>query len=191
MNNKRIFLSYSRTDKNRVTGLGLLLESLGHKVFLDHKTILPGRRWEASLQSGLDDSDVLIVYWTRYAAKSVWVRNEIEYFCTHYSSRSIVPILGDETPLSLLLQAFQASNLFPLVNELLEIKKTLADQKAKPSQIEEEILTRLREAGIELSKKDRKKLLKFLIPAGYLGVATMPLAYISQLGNSAIEVPHK
>jgi hypothetical protein len=187
-NNQTIFLSHSRADKNRVTGLGLLLESLSHKVFLDHKTILPGRRWEASLQSGLDESDVLIVYWTRHAAKSDWVRNEIEYFSTHYPSRSIVPIIGDETPLSQLLHAFQASNLFPFINELLELKKTLTDQKAKPSQIEEALLKRLREAGIELGKNDRKKLLKLFMPAGYLGVAAMPLAYLSQLINSAIEV---
>lgn len=184
----KIFLSYSRADKSRVTGLGLLLESLGHKVFLDHKTILPGRKWVGALQAGLDDSDILVVYWTKNSAKSEWVRNEIEYFITSHPSQPIVPILGDEAPLSELLRPFQASNLFPLVNELLDLKKTLVDRGAKPPEIREAILSRLRQSGIEFNSDEQEKLYRFIGPAVYAEVAITVLSFLFRMGNSSIEM---
>ena len=75
-----VFLSYSRADRRQIEGLASLLEALGHEVFVDHKTIKPGERWEAKLQTGLIDAEVLIVFWTRHSARSDWVRRECEYF---------------------------------------------------------------------------------------------------------------
>lgn len=183
----RIFCSYSSADRSRVTGLGLLLEALGHRVFLDHKTIRPGQKWEASLQAGLDEADILCVYWTRSASKSNWVRNEIEYFHAQYQSRPIIPIIGDETPLSQLLSAYQASDLFPLINELLELKKTLTAQKIASSEIEQALLDRLKEAGIEFSETNQKKLMRLFAPVGILGFLAAPLDFLSSIGNRAVE----
>lgn len=184
---QRVFVSYSRSDRTRVTGLGLLLEALGHHVFLDHKTIMPGTHWEAKLQEGLDQADVLLVYWTKYASRSEWVRKEVEYFHAHFPDHLLVPVLGDETPLSELLKPHQHNDFCPLINELLDLKRSMEQQKAKPEQVQEAILTRLREAGIEIKERDRKKLFRLFALTGFLGLVTAPLAFLQQLGNSTME----
>ena len=184
----RVFCSYSSADRGRVTGLGLLLEALGHEIFLDHKTIKPGSRWQASLQTGLDQADVLLVYWTRSASLSEWVRNEIEYFHIHYPHRPIVPVLGDETPLSELLGAYQHSDFCPLINELLLLKRTMASQGAKPAQIQVAVLKRLREAGIEIDGTDQEKLFKLFAATGFLGLIGAPVLSFYAAGNRIVEV---
>ncbi|MFK8047524.1 MAG: toll/interleukin-1 receptor domain-containing protein [Halioglobus sp.] len=184
----RVFCSYSSADRGRVTGLGLLLEALGHEIFLDHKTIKPGSRWQTSLQTGLDQADVLLAYWTRSASLSEWVRKEIEYFHVHYPHRLIVPVLGDETPLSELLDGYQHSDFCPLINELLLLKRTMASQGAKPAQIQVAISKRLGEAGIELEGKDLEKLFKLFATAGFLGLISAPVLNFQAAGNRIIEL---
>ncbi len=183
----RIFCSYSSADRQRVTGLSLLLEALGHRVFVDHKTIKPGLRWEAALQQGLEDADVLLVYWSKHAAQSNWVRREIEWFHTHRSDRSLVPVLADETPLSELLNAFQKSDLFPLVNELIALQREMRSQGSKPSQIQAEIVKRLDEAGIQVEQKDRKKLFALFAASGLAGLISSPMQYFASLANRTYE----
>ena len=182
-----IFLSYSRSDQARVEGLALLLEALGHEVFLDRASIKPGMRWEARLRDGLDHTDVLLVYWTKRAARSVWVRKEYEYFHIRHPDRLLVPMLGDETPLSELLKLHQHSDFAPLINELLSLQRNLEKQGAGKSQIQERILERLRESGIELDESQRKKVLAFFAPAGLLAFAFAPLPFLKGLGSAGLE----
>jgi len=53
---QRAFVSYSRSDLARASGLAMLLEALGHRVFLDHQTISPGAEWKAELQTGRSET---------------------------------------------------------------------------------------------------------------------------------------
>jgi len=179
----RIFCSYSSADRVRVNGLALLLEALGHDVFIDHKTIKPGARWEAKLQNGLDQADMLIVFWTRNSSQSDWVRKEIEYFHTHFPDYPIVPMLGDDTPLSELLSAYQHSDFLPFINELLELKRSMEKQGAKPAQIQEKILQRLEESGIEIKSRDRNKLMGLFAATGIMGLFATPGVYLNSLFN--------
>ncbi len=182
-----VFLSYSRADRARVSGLGLLLEALGHRVFVDHKTILPGAQWQAKLQEGLDEADILLVYWTKHAASSKWVRKEYEHFHVRHPERPLVPMIGDETPPSELLSARQSASLFPLVNELLALKQNLEKQGAKQPQIQLAILERLEEAGVKIEPSHRKKLLALFAPGGILGLIAAPAALLQWLGNAGLE----
>ncbi len=182
-----VFVSYSRSDRSRVTGLGLLLEALGHQVFIDHYTIKPGMRWEARLQQGLDEARVLLVFWTKRARDSLWVRQEIEYFHVHLPDRPIVPVLGDETPLSELLAPYQHSDFCPLINELLDLKRHMQEAKATPDQIRKAVLARLEDAGIQIDEKDRTKLFALFAPAGLAGLIAAPLAFLDRLGNTGLE----
>lgn len=184
---RSVFCSYSGADRERVRGLVSLLNALGHDVFMDHNTIKPGARWQASLQEGLDHAQVLLVYWTRSASRSEWVRNEIEYFHVHYPHRLLVPVLGDETPLSKLLEPYQHSDFCPLINELLDLKRTMVRQGAKPAQVQAAILGRLREAGVQIEEKDRKSLYRLFAGAGLLGLLAAPLLILQSTAGRAIE----
>jgi len=185
----RVFVSYSRADRPRVTGLGLLLEALGHKVFLDHKTIKPGVRWDAKLQEGLDQAEVLVVFWTKGAARSEWVRKEYEYFHARSPDRLLVPVLGDETPLAELLKVHQHSDFIPLVNELLAIKRQLTRDGVDAKGIQQVILKRLADAGIDIDENNRKKLFGFVgvDTIGSLGVVTAAFGLLRWAGSTATE----
>ena len=156
-------------------------------MFIDHRTIKPGTRWEAKLQEGLDLADMLIVFWTRNSSQSDWVRKEVEYFHTQYPDHPIVPVLGDETPLSELLNSYQHSDFLPFINELLELKRSMEKQGAKPAQIQAMILQRLEEAGIEIKAKDHKKLMGLFATTGVMGLLTAPGVYLHSLGNKATQ----
>ncbi|MDH3671174.1 MAG: toll/interleukin-1 receptor domain-containing protein [Gammaproteobacteria bacterium] len=186
---RRIFVSYSGSDRTRVTGLGLLIEALGHQVFLDHKTIKPGAVWKAELQAGLVHADVLVVFWTKRAADSDWVRKEYEYFHVHFPDRLLVPVLGDETPLSELLKARQHSDFAPLINELLELKRRLTRDGVDAKGVQQAILKRLAEAGIELDEAGRKKLFGFVGVGAISGFAvfTAALGLLRWAGSTATE----
>ena len=182
-----IFISYSRADKRRVTGLGLLLEALGHQVFIDHKTILPGAQWQMKLQEGLEQAEVLLVFWTKHSADSDWVRKEYEYFFTHHPERMLVPVVGDETPLNELLKKHQRSDFSPLINELLEMKRSMEKTGVKPPEIQKAVIERLREAGIDLTERQKKKLLRLFAPTGFLGLLTTPIALFQWGTNTGLE----
>ena len=66
---QHVFVSYSRADRQRVVGVATLLEALGHRVFMDERSILAGERWKARLMDEVRRSDVLVVFWTRNAAR--------------------------------------------------------------------------------------------------------------------------
>jgi hypothetical protein len=77
---RAIFISYSSIDRGRVDGLGLIFEGLGKDVFHDHRVLKPGMKWKAGLQEGLDEADTLVLFWTKHAGSSDWVRWEYEHF---------------------------------------------------------------------------------------------------------------
>jgi hypothetical protein len=95
----RVFISYSRADKRRVAGLVTLLKGLRYQVFIDEESIEAGQLWEDEIDAGLRDADVLLVFWTRYAAQSDYVRQESERFATPFPHRRLVSVRGDTTPL--------------------------------------------------------------------------------------------
>ena len=183
----RVFISYSSIDRIRVNGLGLLLEAMGHQVFHDHRTIKPGMRWQAALQEGLDDADVLLIFWTRHAASSDWVRKEYEYFAANYADRLLVPMLGDETPLTELLKTRQHADFAPVVNEVLELKRKMRKQGADGKAIEQAVLKRLDEAGIEIKEKDRRWIFLFLGFGWLLSLLRYPGTSAGTAGRAVVE----
>jgi TonB family protein len=183
----RVFISYSSIDRFRVNGLGLLLEAMGHRVFHDHRTIKPGMRWEAALQEGLEDADVLMVFWTRHASRSDWVRKEYEYFAGSHPDRSLVPVLGDETPLAELLKTRQHADFAPVVNEVLAMKRKMKRQGLGSKAIEQAVVKRLDEAGVEVQEKDRKWLFLFLGFGWLLSLLRYPGSSVKTAGSAAAE----
>ncbi len=184
----RVFISYSSIDRVRTNGLGLLLEAMGHQVFHDHRTIKPGMRWEAALQEGLDQSDSLMLFWTKHAAKSEWVRKEYEYYAATFPDRTLVPVLGDETPLPELLKTRQHADFAPLVNEVLEMKRRMKKEGAGATQIQQAVMNRLDEAGIEVKGKKKHTLIFLFLGFGWLStLLRYPRAMAEKVGRGVVE----
>lgn len=172
---QRIFISYSRADRQRVAGLASLLEALEHHVFVDRRAIRAGRRWRTVLEQELQAADVLVVFWTRHAARSDWVRREYESFETQFPDRPLVPVIGDTTPLAKSLQARQLSDFCPLLNELLATVRDLEEMGVGKRDIRAIVLKRLEEEGIKLPKDKRNRLFGLL---GVVGIASTPLHFL-------------
>ena len=70
-----IFLSYAREDRGVAETLARILEAAGHRVWWD-RHIDSGEEFAAEIESQLDDSDVVVVAWSKASLKSRWVRDE-------------------------------------------------------------------------------------------------------------------
>jgi hypothetical protein len=173
---RKVFLSYSRSDRVRVDGLALLLTALGHEVVLDRLSIIPGQRWQERLETFLQEADVLIVFWTKAADRSTWVRREYEFFNSRFPSRPLVPVIGDETPLSGLLSDRQNLDFAPIVNELLQLQRSMSEEGASRSDIERAIVRRLESAGVTLPDRDRRAMLRMFGLGGLVGAILSPVA---------------
>jgi TonB family protein len=185
---RRVFLSYSSIDRVRTSGLGLLLEAMGHQVFHDHRTIKPGQKWESALQEGLDEADAVMVFWTRHASRSDWVRKEYEYFYTTYPDRLLVPVLGDETPLTDILKTRQHADFAPVVNEVLETKRKMKKEGASAGEIERAVTQRLDDAGVEIKTKKQRRMLSLFLGFGWLlALLRHPGATAEKLGRGTVE----
>jgi len=187
---QRVFMSYSRADRQRVAGLVSLLEALEHDIFMDQRSILPGKRWKEKLEEELHAADVLLVFWTRHAARSDWVRREYESFDTQFPNRPLVPVLGDTTPLPERLKARQHSDFVPMINELLATVRDLEEKGVGKRKIRAAILKRLQEEGIELSRDKRNRLFGLF---GIVGLTTAPLHFLRRgrdlLADTALTLP--
>lgn len=100
---RRAFLSYASEDRLPVLRHYQLLKRLGFEVFQDVMDIEPGARWEAELVARIGESDLFLLYWSRAALASDWVRREALIALGHRARSGdgrpdIVPILLEGPP---------------------------------------------------------------------------------------------
>jgi len=171
-----------------------LLQSLGHTVFHDHRSIKPGRAWESDLQTGLDEADAVLVYWTKNSARSDWVRKEYEFFIATYASRLCVPMRVDDTPLTELLKTRQAADFLAPVTDALDTKAALLKKGKKPDEIIDAVIEQLEKRGARVKDRDQlqKGLLVFLGFSWWRLLLKMPLAgplrFLRGLGERAAQL---
>ncbi len=70
-----IFISYSRTDRDRCTAIRDILESLKVSVWFD-AGIGAGSSFDREIERELDAAKALLVLWSEESVESDWVRNE-------------------------------------------------------------------------------------------------------------------
>ncbi len=92
---KRTFVSYASEDRARVTGLAPLLRALGHEVFFDQRSLLPGQHWEQRIDDALNNAEAPLVFWTRHAARSKWVLYEYARFSVLHPDAVLTALLGN------------------------------------------------------------------------------------------------
>lgn len=102
-------MSYSRRDAQVVDGCVRLLLTGGASVFYDTLTIPPGTNWPAEIARALGDADIVVVFWSRFSARSRAVR--AEYRAAIDLGKRVAPALLDGTSLPAELSSYQAIDL--------------------------------------------------------------------------------
>lgn len=96
------FISHASKDAALAARLEELLEEDGPKVWLDHSDIRLGVLLRKELQTAIKNSRVLILLWSKAAAKSRWVAAEV--LTAFHLNRFIVVCVRDNTRLPYFLQ---------------------------------------------------------------------------------------
>ena len=73
------FISYSSRDRDEVLSRVQMLSLSGIDYFQDVMTLEPGDRWLRKLEAGIDECDLFLLFWSKHAKESRWVKQEVEY----------------------------------------------------------------------------------------------------------------
>jgi TIR domain-containing protein len=74
-----IFVSYATKDRTEVLKRLQMLSSMRIPFFQDLLNLKPGDRWRRELFRHIDESDLFLLFWSRAAKRSSWVRKEVRY----------------------------------------------------------------------------------------------------------------
>ena len=96
------FISHASKDTTLAAQIEKLLEEDRLKVWLDHSEIRMGVLLRKELQTAIKKSRVLILLWSKTAAKSRWVTTEV--LTAFHLKRFILPCVRDNTRLPYFLQ---------------------------------------------------------------------------------------
>ena len=97
-----VFLSYSRTDTERVAPLRDELRRMGYRVFFDAESIDPGQEWKRRLERSISASRTLVLCWSENTRGSDYIT--FEYSRAEALHKRILPWLLDKTPLPAMLE---------------------------------------------------------------------------------------
>lgn len=76
---QRIFVSYSRQDREITERYKLAQIALGNEAFIDVDDLRAGENWKAGLARAIDVVDVFQLFWSRNSANSEYCRFEWNY----------------------------------------------------------------------------------------------------------------
>lgn len=96
-----VFISYARSDLERVRQIAHGLKDAGFAVFLDVESIQGGDRWMDVLEKAIRGADFLLTVISRASAESNWVQREAEVALTQQmeaSGQKIIPVRLDAVP---------------------------------------------------------------------------------------------
>ena len=96
------FISHSSKDARLAARVESTLEQAGLNVWLDRSEIRPGRLLRKELQAAIHDSRVVVLLWSKAAAKSRWVAAEI--LTAFHLNRFVIGGARDKTALPYFLQ---------------------------------------------------------------------------------------
>lgn len=96
------FLSYASADRDAVIRGAQVLRSVGIAFFGDVVDLDPGERWEQRLYAEIERNDLFLLFWSRAAHDSEWVRKEARWALEHHSDEldrpRIKPIILERPP---------------------------------------------------------------------------------------------
>ncbi|WP_435608260.1 toll/interleukin-1 receptor domain-containing protein [Pseudomonas knackmussii] len=168
----RIFLSYSRHDKDIVLSVSRKLQSLGHEITVDVDSVLPGQDWRKVLATGLRDSEVYVVFLSKNSLASASVLSEVGA-ARAYSEESgrmlVIPVLIEDVQIPssindvLVLSALNtdattiALKIEAAIAHFVGARIAKDDQQESFSKIIEENSANYIEEAIDLQQKSEKR----------------------------------
>jgi len=114
----QVFLSYVREDEEKVNNLYQKLSDAGFKPWMDKRDILPGERWELSIQRAIRHSDFFLVCLSANSvSKRGFIQKEIKDALDIWQERLesdiyLVPVRLEDCEVPEGLRGFQWVNLF-------------------------------------------------------------------------------
>jgi len=95
---RRVFLSYAQADRALADLLARDIAAAGYAVWSD-RNLLPGDNWAKEIADALESSEAMVVIVSPSAAKSEWVKREVEYAIgsDRYAKR-LIPVVVQPTP---------------------------------------------------------------------------------------------
>ncbi|MBC8870482.1 MAG: protein kinase [Planctomycetes bacterium] len=100
-----VFLSYSHADASLVAPVVKLLRLNQSLVFQGIDDIQPGKRWRGEISRGLDESQLVVVFWCEHASRSRKVARE--WKAATEKDKDLLPLLLDGTPMPPEMSEFQ------------------------------------------------------------------------------------
>jgi len=93
----QVFLSHSHTDAWIAARIARALTESGLEVRDPLRDTLPGDNWASEVASALEESNAMVVLLTPEAARSPYVKRDMEYAlgAKNYSNRLISVVVGD------------------------------------------------------------------------------------------------
>jgi hypothetical protein len=88
---KRVFLSYSSSDRETVSQIATAYEMAGVEHFWDRASLKSGEEWHPRLRREIDRADLFHLCWSKAAADSEWVQKETEHALTRRRRHSGKP----------------------------------------------------------------------------------------------------
>lgn len=102
-----VFVSYNSADKFVAREIAMFLAAEGIDVWFDEWRVSPGDSIIREIQKGLESCSAFVLVWSKNAAKSNWVRKEVESALARAILKGkpkIIPVKLDETELPPFLQ---------------------------------------------------------------------------------------
>lgn len=103
-----IFISYSRSDRDRVTHIAKGLEQAGYTVWWD-RHIKPGQDFGQVIEDAINAAKAVVVVWSKHSVRSNWVRDEAQFGVQH---DRLVPVMIDPVNTPLGFGRIHAAELF-------------------------------------------------------------------------------
>ena len=138
----RVFLSYATEDRRRADDVMAELEALGARPWLDERELEPGAAFVARISSALEESDLVLVLWSRSAALSRWV--ELEW-------NSALSLHMDDRGPRVVFARLDGEPLPALVNASRTVDLTIRGGMAR--ELEELLHTRGFDGGVSASPR--------------------------------------
>jgi hypothetical protein len=104
------FLSHNSRDKDFARALGAQLSLVGVAVWFDEWEIRAGDSIPRKLNDALESFDDFVLIWSENAARSNWVRAELEAALHHHIDNNlgrVIPLVLDATPVPALLKSLR------------------------------------------------------------------------------------
>lgn len=124
-----IFMSYDSRDRVAVARIVDALSEAGLAVWWDQQ-LEPGTRFSAEIERRLNESQLVIVCWSRHSIASDWVRDEAD---VARSKGTLFSLLLDDAPPPLGFRGIQSMKVDPGDVAFLPIVRSVVSRLTRPS----------------------------------------------------------